>query len=395
MIPPLQAPIQRRIGPPKVGTLPGSLTHDGALAQLGERLHGMQEVSGSIPLGSTTPPFTVQYTNGDVDLKRQILHRRGIVAGFGLAFRQIILAPQGYILAQVIATDRRANLSGSLWMVAAMAAFAVEDTFVKVAAQTVPIGQILILFGLGGTVLFAALARQSQQPLFQPDVISKAMGIRVLFEITGRLFYALAITLTPLSAATVILQATPLVVVAGAAVVFGERVGWRRWAAVFVGLIGVLVIIQPGTDSFSLLSVLAVVGMIGFAGRDLASRAAPATIGTYALGFYGFLAVTAAGVAFLIWQPVDFVRPDPTVTLYLVGAITMGVGAYSCLMKAMRTGEVSAVTPFRYSRLLFGIALGLVLFGERLTLSMVIGSGLIVVSGIFILWRSTPTRRAA
>ena len=79
--------------------------------------------------------------------------------------------------------------------------------------------------------------------------------------------------------------------------------------------------------------------------------------------------------------------PDARISLYVLGAVLAGVTAYSCLMKAMRTGEVSAVTPFRYTRLLFGIALGILLFGERLNGAMMVGSGLIVVSGLFILWR--------
>lgn len=286
-----------------------------------------------------------------------------------------------------IAIERRANLMGSLWMIAAMATFAIEDSLLKAAAKTLPIGQILILFGLGGALLFAAIARLNKEPLFVPDVLSRPMLIRVLFEITGRLFYVLAIALIPLSAATVILQATPLVVVASAAIVFGEKVGWRRWTAIFIGLAGVVVIIQPSTDSFSLLSILAIIGMLGFAGRDLASRAAPATISTALLGLYGFLSVVVAGALYALWQGAPLVWPDPTTALYLIAAVVAGIGAYSCLMKAMRTGEVSAVTPFRYTRLLFGIALGVLAFGETLSLAMLIGSGLIVFSGLFIIWR--------
>jgi drug/metabolite transporter (DMT)-like permease len=213
------------------------------------------------------------------------------------------------------------------------------------------------------------------------------MRIRVIFEIVGRLFYVLAIALTPLSAATVILQATPLVVVAGAALIFGEKVGWRRWFAIFVGLVGVVIIIQPGTDSFSVLSILAIVGMFGFAGRDLASRAAPATLSTNILGLYGFLSIVVAGGIFSIWESAPFVRPEIETSFYLLGAILAGVVAYSCLMKAMRSGEVSAVTPFRYTRLLFGISLGVVMFGEQLSSAMVFGSSMIVISGLFILWR--------
>lgn len=272
-------------------------------------------------------------------------------------------------------------------MVAAMAAFAVEDAFIKAASVTLPIGQVLVVFGVGGAIVFGLLAWLNGDTLYSSDVVSRPMRIRVLFEVTGRLFYGLAIALTPLSAATVILQAAPLVVVAGAALIFGEKVGWRRWVAIFIGLAGVLVIIKPGTDSFSTLSILALIGMIGFAGRDLASRAAPASISTNIFGIYGFLSVIVAGAVFSLWQGAAFLLPSGEASLFLIGTILAGALAYASLMKAMRTGEVSAVTPFRYTRLVFGIALGIIVFGEQLSLSMIVGSGLIVLSGLFILWR--------
>ncbi|WP_407493156.1 DMT family transporter [Pseudooceanicola sp. MF1-13] len=281
----------------------------------------------------------------------------------------------------------RANLFGSLWMIGSMAGFAVEDMFLKAAAQTLPLGQILMLFGAGGALVFAALAIWKGQPLYTPEVLSRPMRWRVFFEIFGRLFYALAIALIPLSVATVILQATPLVVVAGAAVIFGERVGWRRWTAVFVGLVGVVVIIQPSGGSFSALSILAVGGMLGFAGRDLASRAAPASLSTYILGFYGFLSVVVAGAVILLWSGASVAAMDITLLLTILGAVLAGVTAYGSLMKAMRTGDVSAVTPFRYTRLIFGIALGILVFNEALTGAMILGSVLIMLSGLFIFWR--------
>lgn len=289
-------------------------------------------------------------------------------------------------------TDRRANLIGSLWMIAAMAVFAIEDVFIKAAAQSLPAGQVMILFGLGGALVFALVARLTGQPLYTADVISRPMRLRVCFEISGRLFYVLALALTPLSLATVILQATPLVVVAGAALVFSEPVGWRRWAAILIGLVGVVVILRPGSESFSPLSILAVLGMLGFAGRDLASRAAPKALGTALLGLYGFLAIVVAGLLYAVWEGAPMLRPDGRDIGMLAGAVMAGCCAYVSLMKAMRTGEVSAVTPFRYSRLLFGLALGVVLFDETLDAWMLTGSGLIVLSGLFILWRGRQNR---
>lgn len=279
------------------------------------------------------------------------------------------------------------NIAGAASMIIAMAAFAIEDALVKAVANHLPVGQILTIFGLGGAAVFAAIARRQGDPLVTPDVISPAMRIRVLFEITGRLFYVLALALIPLSTATVILQATPLIVVAAAALIFGEKVGWRRWTAISLGLGGVMVILQPGAEGFSALSLLAVIGMFGFAGRDLASRAAPSSLSTAILGFYGFLALTFSGLLFSLWQGRAFQVPSQDAALLLSAVVLIGTAAYSCLMKAMRTGDVSAVTPFRYTRLLFGAALGIFWFGETLTFGLAVGSGLIVLSGLFILWR--------
>lgn len=296
-------------------------------------------------------------------------------------------------MAPGIATDRQSNLLGSLWMTAAMAGFAAEDSLLKLAARTLPIGQMLIMFGIAGALVFAAIALSGGARLFTPDVLSRPMRARMLFEIGGRLFYVLALALLPLSTATVILQATPLVVVAAAAIFFGETVGWRRWTAICTGLIGVVIIIQPGAEAFSALSILAVLGMLGFAGRDLASRAAPPSLRAPVLGFYGFIAIIIAGAIYAAWQGQPFVWPDGRALLFLCGAVVTGATAYTCLMKAMRTGEVSAVTPFRYTRLLFGIGLGVLAFGESLTPPMLIGSGLIVISGLIILWRGKQVAR--
>lgn len=277
-------------------------------------------------------------------------------------------------------------------MVCAMFIFALEDALIKTAAVRLPAGEVLVLFGLGGMLVFGFAAAASGARLTSRDAFSPPMRIRFCFEVVARLFYVLALALTPLSATTVILQATPIVVVMGAAIIFGEKVGWRRWSAIIAGLIGVLIVLRPTADSFSALSILALVGMLGFAARDLASRAAPASLGTPVLGFYGYLAVVVAGIAYSLWEERPFVLPDAGSGLALAAAIACGTVAYSALMKAMRTGEISVVTPFRYTRLLFGLALGVLVFGETLDLPMIVGSGVIVLSGLFILWRGRRTR---
>ena len=273
-------------------------------------------------------------------------------------------------------------------MITSMAFFAVEDSLIKFVTSTIPIGQILIMFGLGGALIFLLVAHFKNEKIMLRDMLLLPMYVRALFEIIGRLFYVLAISLIPLSTATVFIQATPIVVVAGAAIIFGEKVGWRRWTAILLGLFGVIVIIQPTAESFSFLSILALIGMIGFAGRDLASRAAPENLSVFILGLHGFIALAFSGLIYTIWDDANFVMIDIDTIGFMVGAVVFGVAAYSCLMKAMRTGEVSAVTPFRYTRLIFGVSLGVFFFNESLNYSTVLGTILIVISGLFILSRN-------
>ncbi len=278
------------------------------------------------------------------------------------------------------------NQRGAAFMTASMAGFAVEDVFVKAAAQTLPLGQVLLTIGLLGMVTFAAMAARMGEALLPPAFLSRPMLIRSAFEVTGRLFYGLAITLTALSTTSAILQATPLVVVAGAALVFGERVGWQRWLAVAVGFAGVLVILRPGGD-FSALSLLAVVGLLGFAGRDLATRAAPKGLSNRQLGALGFAMLACAG-AILLAINGGAVVPDAMGLGYLAGGTVFGMLGYHALTYAMRTGDVSSVTPFRYTRLIFAMILAMALFGERPDAATWVGAALIVGSGVFALTRT-------
>lgn len=275
------------------------------------------------------------------------------------------------------------NQRGAAVMTAAMAGFAVEDVFVKAAAQTLPLGQVLLTIGLAGMLAFSLMALRKSEPLLPRAFLSPAMLVRSGFEVTGRLFYGLAITLTALSTTSAILQATPLVVVAGAALVFGERVGWQRWLAVLTGFAGVMVILRPGAD-FAALSLLAVVGLLGFAGRDLATRAAPKGLSNRQLGTLGFAMLAIAGAILLTLSGGPRLPDAPTLGLLAGGAI-FGVLGYHALTFAMRTGDVSAVTPFRYTRLVFAIVLAFAFFGEIPDLPTWLGAALIVGSGLFAL----------
>lgn len=284
------------------------------------------------------------------------------------------------------------NLRGAAFMTLSMAGFAVEDVFFKAAARIMPMGQAVLIVGLCGTAVFAIMARRMGEAVLHPALLTRPLLIRSGFEVSGRLFYALAIALTPLSTTSAILQASPLVVVGGAALLFGEKVGWRRWSAVAVGFLGVMIILRPGLEGFSALSLLAVAGMLGFAGRDLATRAAPKVMSNRQLGVAGFAMLACAG-AIILTVTGGAVVPDARGFALLAGTALFAVLGYHALTSAMRTGEIGFVTPFRYTRLVFAMVLAVALFSERPDMATLIGSALIVGSGIYTLVRGSRVNR--
>ena len=286
------------------------------------------------------------------------------------------------------------NTRGSLFMILAMAAFTFEDMFIRLASVTIPLGEILLLFGIGGTATFIVLTLRRGETIFHKAILSKPILIRMFCELIGRMFFISALIIIPFSTASAILQATPLVVVSGAALIFGEKVGWRRWSAILFGFIGVLMVIQPGMDSFDPLSLLAVIGMLGLAGRDLATRAASPELSSMQLSTYGFFVLIPVGILLLMYSGGASV-PDGKTALYILATIVCGCLAYYSLTLAMRTGEVSVVTPFRYSRMVFSLAVAMVMFGERPDWITLVGIVIIISGGIYTLLRSRKVKKQA
>ncbi len=279
------------------------------------------------------------------------------------------------------------NLRGSAFMVASMAGFALEDALIKHAASGMAVGQIMAFIGLFGMVAFSLQSLAQGAAPLPRSLISRVMVIRSGFEVFGRIFYGLAITLTPLTSASAILQATPLIVVLGAAFLFGEKVGAKRWALILLGLLGVMLIIRPAGADFTPLSLLAVAGMIGFAGRDLSTRAAKPSMTNAQLGASGFLMLALAGGIVLGFSHAPLTLPAPSALPALLGAAIFATLGYGALTNAMRTGDVSVVTPFRYSRLIFALILGTVFFAETPDTLTLIGAAMIVACGVALMRR--------
>lgn len=284
------------------------------------------------------------------------------------------------------------NIRAAVLMVASMAGFAIEDSFIKALTTSWPTGQVMIVLGLAGFALFALMIRAKGLPLFPRAALHPMVLLRNAGEMIAALGFITAIALTPLSSAAAILQATPLAVTLGAALFLGEQVGWRRWMAITVGFLGVLLIVRPGLDGFQPASLFAVLAVFGLALRDLVTRRLPEGLDSIQVAGYGFLSIAPVGVVLLALSG-GATAPDLPALLKVAGALVFGVSGYYAVVVAVRMGEVSFVMPFRYTRLLFALALGVAIFGERPDLPTLMGAALIVASGLYTLWRESRLGR--
>ena len=284
------------------------------------------------------------------------------------------------------------NLRGGLLMILAMLGFAIEDMFIKLLAGSLSVGAILVLLGLGGGIVFGALALARGDALWSRDLLHPMVLLRNGCEVLGTVGFVTAVALTPISSASAILQAIPLFVTAGAALFLGETVGWRRWLAVGVGFAGVLLILRPGLDAFEPASLFAVQGAVFLAGRDLATRGVPASVSSLQLSTYAFAVIVPTGMAVLAFTDQSFAVPHGGAIALTVLTVVTGVLAYYTIVAATRIGDVSFVSPFRYSRLVFALVVGVTVFGERPDAFVLVGSAIVVGSGLYSFLRE---RRAS
>ncbi|MDO5528370.1 MAG: DMT family transporter [Paracoccus sp. (in: a-proteobacteria)] len=285
------------------------------------------------------------------------------------------------------------NYRASVMMVLAMAGFAMEDMFVKLLSARLPIGQILALLGVLGMSVFWLRLRRAGHALFTRDLMRPVLIIRNAGEVVGAVGFVSALILTDLSSTSAILQAAPLMIMLGAWLFLGEKVGWRRWLAIAVGFVGVMLIVKPGMSGFQPLSVLAVIGVAGLAARDLATRRVPAGIPSDQLSASAFGWMIPTGIILDTALGAPWVTLSPLNAAQLFGAMVMGVSAYSALVIATRVGEASVIAPFRYSRLIFALIIGIAVFGERPDALTLIGAAIIAGAGGFAMWREVVAGR--
>ena len=286
------------------------------------------------------------------------------------------------------------NLRAVLLMTIAMALFALEDAAIKILTVRLPVGQIIAMIGALGCLTFWALLAREGGRLVTRDMRHPVFLLRAGGEMVGTLGFVSALALTPLASASAILQALPLALVLGAALFLGERVGWRRWLAIAAGFAGVLLIVRPGTAGFEPLSLLALVGVIGLAARDLATRRMPRHIPSHQLSAAAYGILVPSGLVLAALQGTPFVMLDRAEALALAFCWIVGVLGYAAMVLATRVGEASLIAPLRYTRLVFTLILAVVVFGERPDAPTLIGAAIICGAGVFAMWREIVQTRA-
>lgn len=285
------------------------------------------------------------------------------------------------------------NLRGIGLMILAMALFAIEDMFLKFAAVDLPTGQIVFLSGALGMPVFFILARRAGARVISRGFLHPSVLARNFGEMIGTLGYITALALVPLATVSAVLQALPLGVTMAAALFLGEPVGWRRWSAIAVGFLGVLLVIQPGTEGFRPEALWVLLTVAGLTLRDLATRAIPAGSSTAQVSGWGLGSVALLGLFMMIWQG-DWSMPTAAQSLPLVGAALFGTVGYAAIIAATRHGDVSVVSPFRYTRLIFAVIIAALFFHELPNSLTWWGAALIIGSGLYSFARERRRKAA-
>lgn len=271
-------------------------------------------------------------------------------------------------------------------MVMSMAAFALADTLVKISTSVISPAQVMFFLFAGALIIFTLMAVLQKDRLIDRRAFSPILLLRYFSEVAGMVGMVMALANVPISIVGAITQATPLLATVGAVLFLSESVGWRRWCSIFVGFVGVLLIIQPGDAEFDVAVLWAILAMASLSVRDLTTRLIPTDISSASLATYTMVAATPCSLAWVFYNGESLIPPT-TNWFVVIPMIGLGALGYMLLILSIRIAEVSIVMPFRYSRIIFLLVLGIFVFDEKPSLLMLIGASLIIGSGVYIMWR--------
>ncbi len=284
-------------------------------------------------------------------------------------------------------------LRGIFLTVTSMALFALADTCIKFLVPAVPVSMVVGITAMATGIGFAIISISQRKAFWSRDFFNKTIILRNIGEVFGSVMFTLALALTPLSTASAIQQALPLAVTLGAVLFLGETVGWRRWSAMGIGFIGVLLVIKLGTSNFDPLSVFAALSVVGFTLRDLMTPRVPKSVSTTTLAGYAFCLLGITGFVMAIVQG-QFAPPPVNFAPLLALMSALVLAGVFAMTTALRIAPVSVVIPFRYTRIVFAMIIGVFFLGETPDVLTYVGSALIVSAGLYSVWREAKLARA-
>lgn len=282
---------------------------------------------------------------------------------------------------------------GILLMIATTFVFAMQDGISRHLAGAYNVQMVVMIryWFFAGFVIALSMRRKgglravatSKVPLWQI-----ARGALLALEICVTIW---AFTLLGLVESHAVFVSYPLMVVALSGPVLGERVGWRRWAAIGVGMIGVLIILRPGIGVFQPAAIVPLIGALMFAIYALMTR----WVARYDHSSTSFFYTGVVGAVLMTVYGAWYWEPMPGADWAWMGLLCMtGVLGHWLLIKTYEAAEASAVQPFAYLQLPFAAMLGVLVFGEAIEFAVALGAGVVVCAGLFTLWRERQRNRA-
>lgn len=287
-----------------------------------------------------------------------------------------------------------ANHRGAMLMAVSMLCFVLNDAFMKLLFADMSIYQAIFLRGLITAPLLAIMAWR--QGVLVPRLTGRdrlIVAIRALAEVGATIGFLTALAHMPLANVTAILQVLPLTVTMAAALFLGETVGWRRWLAIGAGLVGVMIIIRPGMAGFSIWSVWALGAVACITLREVVTRRLSADVPSLPVALATAIAIGLLGA---VMMPVVSWQPVSAGSWGLLATTSVAIiGGYLFSVMTIRSGDIGFVAPFRYTAMAWAIGLGLVMFGELPDQATVIGTIIIIATGLYSLHREQRLRRTA
>lgn len=281
------------------------------------------------------------------------------------------------------------NFKGAAFMSGSMAAFAINDTIVKFAGADLGVVQTIFVRGIFATVLMGVVAVASGAFRDLPNRKNSCLVLwRTIAEIGATFCFLVALFNMPLANITAILQSLPLSITLAAALFLNERISWRRSLAIVFGAIGVLIIIRPGSDGFNIYSLLGLAAVAFVTFRDLIVRRFSSDVSSLLVAFVTATAITVTFGLIQVfsksWTPI----PLETLGLLALSAVFVLLGYYFSIA-TMRQGDISLVTPFRYTAVFWAILLGWVVFGDIPDIFTGVGILIVLAAGLYTLSRQS------